>query len=252
MSGYATDLDELSTGPAASENVFRLEDLVWEHFSLDRNGEVVAGRIADPLILRAIALMGGIEGGSVLELGPYEGYYSVLLDQLGPARVVSVEGNPKNFLKCLAVANHYRLKNTEHLLGDCEVFLAETSERFDLVVATGVLYHFSEPFAALDRITNMTDAFIVCTTYYDTNIQKFHFTGNERTVDYEGQVYTLYERTNTTVGAHVIKHGMADRVWMFDRASLLDFIDRKGFQVEMLLDVRDSERLRMRFLATRR
>src|ERR1700687_1688382 len=57
----------------------------------------------------AAGIPGGFHGKTVLELGPFEAYQTYRLLHEGARRVVSVEANSVNFLKCLCVKEMYNL-----------------------------------------------------------------------------------------------------------------------------------------------
>ena len=84
------------------------------------------------------------ENMTILELGPLEGAHSYQLEQLGAKTIVAIESNVDAFLKCLVVKNMLSL-NTTYLLGDSVAFLKETVEKFDLIFASGILYHMEDP-----------------------------------------------------------------------------------------------------------
>ena len=89
----STDLFEvLSKRNPDSKNGFAIDNLVWEHFSLNE-GQLDSNRKNDKMIPTIDQLSGGIEGFSVLELGPYEGYYSVAMEERGIAENLSIEAN---------------------------------------------------------------------------------------------------------------------------------------------------------------
>jgi hypothetical protein len=89
------------------------------------------------------SVLGSLEGKSILELGPLEAYNSYQLEQLG-AKLLSIEGNVINFLKCLIVKNVLSMSTT-FLLGDFVQYMQSSSERFDICWASGVLYHSKDP-----------------------------------------------------------------------------------------------------------
>ena len=113
-------------------------------------------------------LPGGLAGKSVLELGPFEGYQTYLLEQLGAGSIVSIEGNSFNFLKCLVVKNALQLR-AEYLFGDCLPYLENTDSTFDLCWASGILYHQTKPLQLLELICRKSAAVFVWTHFYDAD-----------------------------------------------------------------------------------
>ena len=251
----ASSLDTLSHGSASSINPFCLEDLTWEHFWVnDTDGQLETNREEDIHISAANDYFGTLDGKSVLELGAYEGYHSRQLDRYDASEIIAIEGNPRNFLKCCAVKNHYQLNRTQFLLGDCGVYLAECNRRFDLVVASGILYHLFDPIAALEDICRLTDVISICTTYFHPEFQGFKFTGETKPISLAGlEGRVLYERTNTQI-VQGKKHGMNNTAWMFDLDTLLTYLQIKGFDTKILMRIEQSEpfKVRTRLLAHRR
>lgn len=251
---YANSLESLSHGTASSANPFRLEDLTWEHFWIDESdGNLQSNREAAPVINEASDHFGGLEGKSVLELGAYEGYDSRALERCGAEKITAIEGNPRNFLKCCAVKNHYQLNRTQYLLGDCGVYLDACDQRFDLVVASGILYHLFDPIAALENICRLTNVISICTTYYHPEIQAFKFTGATKPIEIPGmEGYLLHERANPNV-VKGKKHGMNTMAWMFDFETLVAYLELKGFKYDIMMrkEIPESLKVRTRILAYR-
>ena len=215
------------------KNAFSLQ-LDWEHFKiLSDNGStrLYEDRAQDKMLPFCEEHFGAFEDISVLELGPYEAYQSIALVNAGAKEVVSIEANPRNYLKCLIVKNYFQLDRVQFLLGDFAQYLGTSNKRFDFILAAGVLYHLSEPFRVLDWILEKTDAVGICTTYYDINKQTFNFTGNKKIVELPGiKPFVLYERKNPN---HAIgtKHGVDESAWMFTLDDLLRYLDAKNFDV---------------------
>ena len=99
---------------------------------------------------------GGLTGRSVLELGPFEGYQTAVLEWRGADPILAVEGSQTAFLKCLVVKELLGL-HARFVYGDVLGFLEETTDRYDIVWATGILYHQTDPVGLLERIGPRTD-----------------------------------------------------------------------------------------------
>lgn len=244
---------EISKRYPDSINGFAIDDLAWEHFALSE-GQLLAGRESDRMITIINELSGGINGMSVLELGPYEGYYSIALEAAGIKQNISIEANPANYLKCLVVKNHYGLKNTHYLLGDLSRFLEKSTKRYDLVLASGILYHLIDPYKALEYINTKTDRIGICTTYFHPEIQSFRFTGNVREVKFPGLgPLHLHERINTRVIPGK-KHGVENVAWMFEKEELLRYLEYRGFESTVFYQLENpkTKQLRIRIYAERK
>jgi hypothetical protein len=114
------------------------------------------------------SVLGSLEGKSILELGPLEAYNSYQLEQLG-AKLLSIEGNVINFLKCLIVKNVLSM-STAFLLGDFVQYMQSSSERFDICWASGVLYHSKDPIALLKGACHMAPTVFLWTHYFDEEV----------------------------------------------------------------------------------
>jgi len=124
---------------------------------------------ADPRITWLIEHIGGVDGLRVLELGPLEAGHTSMLDAAG-AEVLAVEANTRAFLKCLIIKELLGLTRSRFVLGDFSAFLDSSDERFDLVVASGVLYHSPDPILLLERLAAVTDRLGIWTHYHDAEV----------------------------------------------------------------------------------
>ena len=114
--------------------------------------------------------LGGMKGKKVLELGPLEGAHTYMLEKAG-GDVLSIEGNHGAYIRCLIVKNFYGLKS-KFLLGDFSDSEL-TTEHFDTVVASGILYHMEDPIALLKKIASKTDNLFIWTHYFEENLEKW-------------------------------------------------------------------------------
>lgn len=130
---------------------------------------VVAGdtiHFADDRILWALERFGSVAGANVLEIGPMEGAHTSLLHQHG-ANVTAVEANKQAFLKCLITKEIVGLPRARFLLGDCVQHLERSDDRYDLIIACGVLYHMVEPLRFLKAAASRADALYLWTSFID-------------------------------------------------------------------------------------
>jgi hypothetical protein len=128
-------------------------------------------------------------GKSVLELGPLEGGQTYALHNLGASIITAVEGNSRAFLKCLIVKELLALHRAHFLYGDIIKYLETTNSSFDIIFASGVLYHMTEPLKLLRLIKHHTNRCYLWTHYYDRDLLAQAF-GNEFRVKF-GEPITL-------------------------------------------------------------
>jgi hypothetical protein len=114
----------------------------------------------------AIDRLGGIEGASVLELGPLEGGHTYMLDRAGPSSITAIEGNKRCYLKCLITKELLGIHSARILCGDFVSYLEENHQRFEVIWASGVLYHMTEPLRLLRLIADHTDRVHIWTHFY--------------------------------------------------------------------------------------
>jgi hypothetical protein len=134
---------------------------------------IVAGGIPlfqDSRFHWAIGALGGVQGQNVLELGPLEGGHAFILERAGVASVISIEANTRAYLKCLIAKEILNLSRTRFLCGDFIKYLETCKQHFDMIVASGVLYHMKDPLHMLELCGTHTDRLYIWSHYYDADI----------------------------------------------------------------------------------
>jgi hypothetical protein len=114
--------------------------------------------------------LGGLADYEILELGPLEGAHTWMLSQLGAASVIAVEANSRAYLKCLISKEILGIPRARFLLGDFLAYLNSTEQQFDLILASGVLYHMQDPVALLELIASHTNRVVLWTHYYEDEL----------------------------------------------------------------------------------
>ena len=141
----------------------------WNH-ALPPEAGVVAGRsklYADPRITWALEQFGSIAGRRVLELGPLEGVHTYMLHNQSPAVIHAIEANKLSFMRCLVTKNLLGLDSASFMLGDFRLWLENSGEHYDLIVASGVLYHMTDPVRLIELMSRHCDALYLWTHYFD-------------------------------------------------------------------------------------
>ncbi len=125
----------------------------------------------DKRIPWAVEQLGGIEGKRVLEIGPLEAGHTYQLEKFGAREIIAVEANTRAYLKCLIVKEILGLERSRFLCGDCGEYLRENQqERFDVIFASGILYHLLHPVEFIGLLAGVTDAVFIWTHYYDREV----------------------------------------------------------------------------------
>jgi hypothetical protein len=143
-----------------------------QQFSTLQAGQIPV--FEDPRVHWALSELGSVTGQSALELGPLEGGHTYMLERAGLASILSIEANPRAYLKCLIVKEIVELKKTRFLCGDFLEYLRASPAPFDLVFASGVLYHLTNPAELIALLSRTTRRLFLWTHYYDRDIISRH------------------------------------------------------------------------------
>ncbi len=151
----------------------------------------------DPRLQWAIDRLGGVTGKRILELGSLEGGHTYMLDRAGAAEILSIEANPRAFLRSLVTKELLGIHAARFVHGDFVPYLEENRERFDITIASGVLYHMVNPVELIARVAATSDAAYFWTRYYDEALLKPHSDAARRIVEpelaeYRGYRHALY------------------------------------------------------------
>lgn len=196
-----------------------------------------AGTFEDERITWAAKRLGGFEGCSVLELGPLEGGHSFVLERLGVASVLAIEVSPQAFLRCLVAKEIMDLRRSTFLLGDFTEFVRKSGQRFDLCLASGVLYHMMDPVGLLRSLARRCRKLFLWTHYFEAEAigrrdeVKRRF-GPLQRVEEDGVAYELAPYsygTDTSTKAFCGGQAIGSR-WM-EEASLFRALEAYGFRV---------------------
>lgn len=128
---------------------------------------------------------------SILECGPLELGHSYMMHKFGCKQITAVENNWYCYLKCLAVKESFKISNVELLFGDVIEYLKESTNKFDFVLCSGILYHLPNPIELIHLISLVTENIYIWTHIYDeksTTIKKQSI--NREDIEYEGEVYS--------------------------------------------------------------
>lgn len=200
---------------------------------------------ADERIQWVIERMGSVEGMTVLDLGPLEAGHCYMLEQAGASAITAIEAHKEAYLKCLVVKEALSLR-TRFILANFDVMLRTMADRYDLVVASGILYHMADPLETLLNMMRVTDTIYIWSHFFDDAAMPRHdarrvsFTGKShvRTIGDESLTYheRAYGKGRTLArfcgGLH------ANSVWL-ERNEVLALLARHGFATEIAFDQPD-------------
>jgi hypothetical protein len=111
--------------------------------------------------------IGSLQGRHVLELGPLEGGHSYMLERQGAESITAVEGNTHAYLKCLISKELLGMQRVKFLCGDFIEYLKDPEcPKFDIGVASGVLYHMVNPVEMIGLLAKSCRTHILIWTHY--------------------------------------------------------------------------------------
>jgi hypothetical protein len=137
--------------------------------------------------------IGGFSGKRILELGPLEASHTHMMSKAGAAHILAIEANKNAFLKCLIVKELLAIENADFLLGDFYKYLTSSPQRFDAILAAGVLYHMSDPLGLIEGAVRAANSIGVWTHYFDAErirprpYLSEKFDASPRTVSFHGR-----------------------------------------------------------------
>mgnify|MGYP001816024284 FL=1 len=221
--------------PPSVENAVALFDGEWSTKLPVETPTGFADLIDDHRITSCVGALGGVEGARVLELGPLEGAHSATLRSLGATSVVAIEANTGAFLRCLVTKEILGLDGVEFRLGDFRPILADCTERFDLAVAVGVLYHLDDPVPVLANLARLTDRMVIWSHVFDDAAGMEHFAARfdpPETRELEGIGYRLHPyRYEESLDWKGFSGGTRPIARWIERGDLLEIVDGLGFDV---------------------
>ena len=153
--------------PQTAVSIFRGEWASRLPAPLDTIEAGSAALFEDQRIHWALEQLGGVRGKTILDLGPLEGGHPYMFEQAGAIEVVGIESSTRAFLKCLITKELLGLRRVSYQCGDFMEYLRRAPRRFDVINASGVLYHQENPAELLALICRTADAVILWTHYYD-------------------------------------------------------------------------------------
>lgn len=199
---------------------------------------VTAGSLAtyqDPRIAWMLEKFGSAANKSVLELGPLEGGHTVMLERAG-AEVDAVEANQLAYLRCLITKEIFGMSRSRIWMGDFVKWLEATEKKYDLIVASGVLYHLNDPLHLIELIARRSDAVYFWTHFMNENYmppqdpRRQVFAPSPEIQEFHGLKVRTYLRTylNADKNANFCGGPMDEHRWL-ERDDLLAALGAVGF-----------------------
>jgi tRNA (mo5U34)-methyltransferase len=113
------------------------------------------------------AIPSDLTGVRVLDIGCAEGFFALEMAKRG-AEVVAVDAAPKMIARLNWLVGHLGTKNVKTRVATVES-MAESSERYDIVLMIALLYHLRHPLMGLDIASRLTNTLYVESVVHETN-----------------------------------------------------------------------------------
>lgn len=187
-----------------------------------------AGVFNDVRATWAIERLGGVSGFDILELGPLEAGHTYMLDRAGAKSVIAIEALKSAYLKCLIAKEVLDIRSAHFLLGNFMSWLEVEQRRFDVVWASGVLYHMTEPLRLLELISARADRIYLWTHfYYDDAVPSYL---KMRRISFAGETIPQFERPYFMTRRRTFCGGVCSgRAWL-RRSDILKALEMLGFR----------------------
>jgi SAM-dependent methyltransferase len=170
----------------------------------------------------------------IADLGCMEGGYSLEMARMG-YRVVGIEGRITHFKRCQFLKDTFRFENLEFI--QCLVQDTCWQNMYDVVYASGILYHLDSPVEFLMRIGKMTRKLLLLNTHYsgEQKPSRFRHKLSAQTT-HEGKRGRWYEEWPTdTKPEEVEKMSRSSisnhRSFWLRKDSLLETVREAGFDL---------------------
>lgn len=231
-------LDQYIKTYPSDQNALDIFKGEWSSKMPSQRAELQAGGASlfeDARITWAAEQLGGFTNASVLELGPLEGGHSYMLENMHIRSNLAIESNTRAYLKCLITKEIFGLSRTHFLLGDFLPYLHQTQEYYDFCLASGVLYHMTNPVELIYLIANHADQVMFFTHYYDPAViehdkkHKGQFTGQEQR-EYAGFKHVVYKQNyREALGWASFCGGNEQYSMWMTKQGILDCLQHFGF-----------------------
>lgn len=200
------------------EAMFKTMDGWTSKFEI--NGNTVGGGIPlgkDIRLAWHIEMAGGLHGKRILELGPLEGAHIKMMLAKGACEIIAIEGLSDCFLRCLVMKEAFQLIRARFLFGDfCRYVEEYKGQKFDIVSASGVLYHQKNPAELIFNLAKVTDTVFVWSQVANNN----HPDGDEGFVEAQSGTWRYWGKWNDYGGTRLTSEsycgGLHDKAfWMY-------------------------------------
>ena len=196
----------------------------------------------DPSIAPSTAVVldqarGDLSRMRILDVGCLEGGYAATFARLGAREVVGLEIRDVNLARCRFLQERLGLSNLSFVKGDAKTMSRDELGVFDLVFASGILYHLDDPFDFVRRCSELTTDMLLLDTHVASLHAYAHRCSRElvarewQGATYLGRVAIEYERELSREELEVFPwtaYGNQTSFWLTE-ASLVRLLRNVGF-----------------------
>ena len=177
----------------------------------------------------------------VIELGPLEAGHTWMMDQRGTKSILAIEAHERAYLKSLIVKEITQMRSARFLHGDFELYLEITREKFDIGLASAVLYHSKNPVELLHNICKLCNQLILWTHYYDEAVitgKKSSFTNRfnqPETYQYRGESIKIHRfQYKNEASANAFCGGLHNNSLWLERNGIESILEMNEFKIKAI------------------
>lgn len=209
-------------------------------------GVVAAADARFDLVVEACG--GSLDGRTTVDLGCLEGGFTLAFAQHGARHALGIEARELSVRRCELARDLLGVTNSEFVRADIKEEL-ERREPFDVVFATGILYHVSDPAAVLVAMRAACSQVALIDTHVAHPQEPTHNCSGEVVREsgghtYRGRMYPEYAPTADDVereGRLWAAWSDADAFWPYED-ELVAMITRAGFATVEKIDMHAAGR----------
>ena len=179
---------------------------------------------------------GSLADRSIVDLGCLEGGFTLAFAARGALHALGIEARDVSVRRCELARNLLGLENAEFVRADIKDEL-DRRQAFDVVFATGILYHVSDPASVLSSMHRACSSLALIDTHVATRDTVTHDCSDEEVTrhlgghDYQGRMYHEYIPTVDDAEHENLLWAAwsdADSFWPYED-DLVEMIYRSGF-----------------------
>jgi tRNA (mo5U34)-methyltransferase len=117
--------------------------------------------------LRLMQIPEDLRGWTVLDIGAWDGFFSLECERRGAGRVLAIDTYAWDHygMDSFLAAREILGSNVEYMRRDVHEMTPENTGCFDLVLFFGVFYHMRNPLLGLEKIAAVTRKLLICETH---------------------------------------------------------------------------------------